>query len=124
MVSEQVRHKSGCTVTDAGYRLEISDLRRRVNVTIRVAKVKALISFCVFVFAYVDCWFSHEATLSVKYGLFEKSNKMIAPITHGRKIMSSSYMHLERTLRNLAHAINRDFFSFKNCIFSADFFFF
>ena len=35
--------------------------------TIRVAKTKALISFavtakliCVFVFAYADCWFSHE----------------------------------------------------------------
>ena len=34
----------------------------------RVAKTKALISFavtakliCVFVFAYADCWFSHEA---------------------------------------------------------------
>ena len=38
------------------------------NCTIRVAKAKALISFavtakliCVFVFAYADCWFSHEA---------------------------------------------------------------
>ena len=36
--------------------------------TIRVAKTKALISFavtakliCVFVFAYADSWFSHEA---------------------------------------------------------------
>ena len=34
----------------------------------RVAKTKALISFavtakliCVFVFAYADCWFSHDA---------------------------------------------------------------
>ena len=38
------------------------------NYTIQVAKTKALISFavtakliCVFVFAYADCWFSHEA---------------------------------------------------------------
>ena len=38
------------------------------NCTIRVAKTKALISFavtakliCVFVFAYADCWLSHEA---------------------------------------------------------------
>ena len=38
------------------------------NCTIRVAKAKALISFavtakliCAFVFAYADCWFSHEA---------------------------------------------------------------
>ena len=36
--------------------------------TIRVAKTKALISFavtakliCAFVFAYANCWFSHEA---------------------------------------------------------------
>ena len=36
--------------------------------TIRVAKTKTLISFavtakliCVFVFAYAECWFSHEA---------------------------------------------------------------
>ena len=42
--------------------------RKQRNCTIRVAKTKALISFavtakliCVFVFAYADCWFSHEA---------------------------------------------------------------
>ena len=41
--------------------------RKKRKCTIRVAKTKALISFavtakliCVFVFAYVDCWFSHE----------------------------------------------------------------
>ena len=28
-VPEQVRHKSGCTVTEAGYMVEMSDLRRR-----------------------------------------------------------------------------------------------
>ena len=39
-----------------------------MNCTIQGAKTKALISFavtakliCVFVFAYADCWFSHEA---------------------------------------------------------------
>ena len=39
-----------------------------MNCTIRVVKTKALISFgvaakliCVFVLAYADCWFSHEA---------------------------------------------------------------
>ena len=32
VVSEQVWHKSGCTVTEAGYKLEISDLRRKVSV--------------------------------------------------------------------------------------------
>ena len=42
--------------------------RKKRNCTIRVAKTKALISFavtskliCVFVFAYADCWFFHEA---------------------------------------------------------------
>ena len=68
VVSEQVRHKSGCTVTEAGWKLEISDLKKKRKCTIRVAKTKALISFaltakliCVFVFACADCWFFHEA---------------------------------------------------------------
>ena len=63
MVSEQVQHKSGCTVTEDGQRL-----KKKRKCTICVAKTKALISFavtakliCVFVFAYADCWFSHEA---------------------------------------------------------------
>ena len=41
--------------------------RKKRNCTIRVAKTKTLISFavtakliCVFVFAYADCWVSHE----------------------------------------------------------------
>ena len=32
VVSEQVRHKSGCIVTEAGWKLEISDLRRRRSI--------------------------------------------------------------------------------------------
>ena len=32
VVSEPVRHKSGCTVTEAGWKLEISDLKRRGSV--------------------------------------------------------------------------------------------
>ena len=32
VVSEQVRHKSGCTVTEAGWKHEISDLKRRESV--------------------------------------------------------------------------------------------
>ena len=43
-------------------------IKKKRNRTIRVAKTKALISFaetakliCVFVFAYADCWYSHEA---------------------------------------------------------------
>ena len=43
-ISDQVRHKSACTVTEAGWKLEILDLRKR-GCTICVAKIKALISF-------------------------------------------------------------------------------
>ena len=32
VVSDQVRHKSSCTVTEAGWKLEISDLGRRGSV--------------------------------------------------------------------------------------------
>ena len=49
---------------------------RKKNCTIHVAKTKALISFkimsCIFVFAYTNCWFSHDVahiveTTSVVY---------------------------------------------------------
>ena len=64
-VSCQVRHKPGCTATEDGQRLEISDLGSyERDCTIYVAKSKALISFavtakviCVFVFAYAKTWF-------------------------------------------------------------------
>ena len=43
-------------------------LESRGSCTIRIGKTKALISFavtvkliCAFVFAYADCWFSHDA---------------------------------------------------------------
>ena len=48
----------------------------------RVAKTKALISFavtakliCVFVFAYADCWFSHEAAQmsEVSVGMYRET---------------------------------------------------
>ena len=63
VVSEQVRHKSGYTVTET---LNFGFEKKR-KCTIYVAKTKVLISFvvtakliCIFVFAYIDCWFSHE----------------------------------------------------------------
>ena len=63
VVSEQVRHKSGCTVTEEGWKLEIGFKKKR-KCTVCVVKTKALISFavtakliCVFVFAYADCCF-------------------------------------------------------------------
>ena len=49
--------------------------RKKRYYTIQVAKTKALISFavtakliCVFVFAYADCWFSHDAARLICYG--------------------------------------------------------
>ena len=59
-VFDQVRHKPGCTATEGGLRLEISDLDRSgIALSTDVAKTKALISFavtakliCVFVFEY------------------------------------------------------------------------
>ena len=61
-VSDQVRHKPGCTTTEDAERLEISDLGSR-----GIAKTKALIScavtaqlICVFVFAYAKSRFSHN----------------------------------------------------------------
>ena len=52
-------------------------IKKQRKCSIRVAKTMALISFavtakliCVFVFAYADCWFSHEAA----HILTEKQN--------------------------------------------------
>ena len=68
--SDQVPHKPGCTTTEDGLRLEISNLGSRGIVLIRIAKTKALISFavtakliCVFVFAYAKSRFSHNEAL-------------------------------------------------------------
>ena len=67
-VSDQVRHKPSCAVTENGKSLEISFLGRRGIVPIHVAKTMALISFavtvkliCVFVLAYAKSRFSHKA---------------------------------------------------------------
>ena len=82
-VSDQVRHKPGCTATEDGWRLEISDLGSRgIDCTIRVAKTKALISFAVtakliwvFVFAYAKSRFSHnEAQVMTRNWSNQNSN--------------------------------------------------
>ena len=39
-VSDQVQHKPACTVTEDGYRLEISEFRKKRNCTIYLAKTK------------------------------------------------------------------------------------
>ena len=67
-VSDLVRHKPGCTATEDGYRLEVSDVGSRgIVYSIHIAKTKALIScavtaqlICVFVFAYAKSRFSHN----------------------------------------------------------------
>ena len=58
--TELYKHRSRLEAWNFGF-------KKKRNCTIRVAKTKALISFavtakliCVFVFAYADCWFSHE----------------------------------------------------------------
>ena len=57
-----------------------------MDCTIRVVKTKALISFavtakliCVFVFAYANCWFSHEAA------------QMVYPLEHRFYIVKLGY---------------------------------
>ena len=55
-VSDQAQHKPGCTATEDGLRLEISDLRR-IFCTIYVLKTKALISCavtCVRLFSHMQ----------------------------------------------------------------------
>ena len=59
VVSEQVRHKPVCAVTEDSWKL-VLDLEKKRSCSIRVAKTKALSSFA-FVFAYTDCWFSDVA---------------------------------------------------------------
>ena len=67
MAFEQVRHKLVSAATEDDKRLEILDFES-MSCTFHVAKTKALISvavyaklICTFVFAYTDCWFSHDA---------------------------------------------------------------
>ena len=57
IVSRQDQHKSGCTVTETGEKLEISDLCSENKGMISYTVTAKLI--CVFIFAYADCWFPH-----------------------------------------------------------------
>ena len=66
-VSDQVRHKPGCTATEDGLRLEISDLGK-IGIVLSLQQKKALISFtvtvqmiCAFVFAHAKNRLSHDA---------------------------------------------------------------
>ena len=81
--SDQIRHKPVYTVSEAGWKLEISYLRKRGIVrTICLSKTKALISFsitakliCGFVFAYANCcWFSLTVTHIINIILATRTN--------------------------------------------------
>ena len=55
VVSQQVRHKPACTVTEAGYKLEISDLRREEIVLCRENKgADQLCSYCTLSASFVS----------------------------------------------------------------------
>ena len=71
-VSEQVRHRPVCTVTEDEEKLEILDVRRR-GFTICVVNTKTLIScavtaqlICIFIFAITNCWFSHATAQMIR----------------------------------------------------------
>ena len=74
-----------------------------MNCAIRVAKTKTLISFavtakliCIFVFAYADCWFSHEAAhlvaLEFKRDIYN-SRKDISILEHKIKTQQLNFIN-------------------------------
>ena len=76
VVPDQVPHKLGCTSTEYGQRLEISDLGSRGSVAIYVVKTKVFISctvtgqlICTFVFAYAKSQvFLRHSSYYIMYG--------------------------------------------------------
>ena len=116
-VSDQVPHNSGCTATEDGWRLEISDLGRREIVLsdtiISIAKTKALISFavtakliCVFVFAYVKSRFSHDEAEIYRKKFFicpsDFDSKLYIYNLYGlKKIQILVYFHLADSVAHL-----------------------
>ena len=88
-VSDQVRHKSACTVTEAGYRLEI------------LAVTAQLI--CGFVFAYADCWFSFAAAQCISIKDFSQLIAMFASLCNNvMKEVHISCKHIQFVSR-VAH---------------------
>ena len=81
-VSDQVSRKPGCTTTQDGWRLEISDIAGRgIVLPVYIAKTKALISYadtaqltCVFVFAYAKSRFSHNEAQGERTGLVVRAS--------------------------------------------------
>ena len=86
-VSDQVRHKPGCTAAEDGWRLEILDLGSGGDCTIRVAKTKALIS--VFVFAYAKSRFSHSAAQLI---LFNSNSYILFITDQAQNILKFNYI--------------------------------
>ena len=96
-VNDQVAHKPGCTATEDGLRLEISDLHKKRSCTIHVVKTKALISFavtakliCVFVFAYARGRFSHNAAHIIGNAMFWAHKEETQTILGNRLLTSKS----------------------------------
>ena len=62
VVSDQARHKRGCTATEDSKWLKMSDLESRRIVPLHIAKTKVTAKLiCVFFRIYANCLFSHDA---------------------------------------------------------------
>ena len=78
---DKVLHKPACAATEDGYRLEMSNLRRREivlyseNKSAAVSYVVTAQLICAFIFVYADCWFSDAAT----YHTNDVNNVFIKP---------------------------------------------
>ena len=66
-VSDKVRHKPGCTITEGGFRSLKFWIKKAGDCTYHVVKTKALIScavtvqlICAFVFTYAKSRFSYD----------------------------------------------------------------
>ena len=69
-VSDQVQYKPGCTATEDGYMLEISNLESRGIVLSVYALISCAVTaqlICVFVFAFAKSRFSHNEAHFVTY---------------------------------------------------------
>ena len=83
--------------------------RKWRNYTIRVAKTQVLISFAVtakliyvFVFAYADCWFSHEAVhMSMRHMILKGGHDInLSFLDKSAKYATSKTLMLSHTVFN------------------------
>ena len=85
-VPDQVRHKPGCKSTGHGYRLGISDLRRReiVDCTIDVEKENVLISMHIRAFGSAPFLFAQTVNIKLT------DNGFITESRHEKPCLSGS----------------------------------